>query len=230
MPVDIPAQREGPLKTSEVLKISEVSETSEISNANDLVAQLDQEQITPLKECRVNESRNEILTTKDHGVAVVYDFGEVVAGYIRFEVEGSAGAIIDFYPGEQLLPDGRVRIFDGIPGFDPQIAHRYILRDGKQTWERFEFNGLRYLQVTYRNCLQPLRVHAVTVNQTNYPVEPRGQLNVPTMPSTKFGRRARALCACMHDAFVDCPSREQRHGWTPISTRASTTPLSATHN
>ena len=210
LPSDIPAQREGPLlKTSEVLETSEV--LSAVVSANDLVAQMDQEKFVPLKMCRVDESRNEILTTQDRGVAVIYDFGEVVVGYIRFEVEGSAGAIIDFYPGEQLLPDGRVRIFDGIPGFDPQIAHRYILRDGKQTWERFEFNGLRYLQVTYRNCLHPLRVHAVTVNQTNYPVEPRGEFECSDESLNKIWRAgARTLRLCMHDAFVDCPSREQR--------------------
>ena len=208
MPRDIPAQREGPLATSKVLSCHEVVNAPD---SNDLAAQMEQESFAPLKQCQVNESRDEILTTKDHSVSILYDFGEVVAGYIRFEVEGSAGATIDFYPGEQLLPDGRVRIFDGIPGFDASIAHRYILREGAQTWERFEWNGLRYLQVTYRNCIRPVRARAVTVNQTGYPVESRGQFECSDDALNRIWRAGvRTLRLCMHDAFVDCPSREQR--------------------
>lgn len=160
---------------------------------------------------RVNESFAEIVTTTEQSVSIVYDFGQVVAGYIRFELEGPAGAVVDFYPGEQLLPDGRVRIFDGIPGFDVSIAHRYVLREGAQTWERFEWNGLRYLQVTYRNCLRPLRVRAVAVNQTGYPVEARGQFECSDDALNRIWRAgAHTLQLCMHDAFIDCPSREQR--------------------
>lgn len=207
-PCDIPAQREGPLVASQVLSRHEVVNAPD---ANDLAAQMDQERFAPLKECRVSEAGDEIVTTAERGVSVIYDFGEVVAGYIHFEMEGPAGAMADFYPGEQLLPDGRVRIFDGIPGFDASIAHRYILREGAQSWERFEWNGLRYLQVTYRNCIRPVRVRAVAVNQTGYPVEPRGRFECSDETLTRIWRAgARTLQLCMHDAFVDCPSREQR--------------------
>ena len=205
---DIPAQREGALAFGTILSCNEIANTPA---SNDLAAQVEQEEFLPLAHCRVNESRDEIITTETHGISIVYDFGQVVAGYIRFELASAAGAVVDFYPGEQLLPDGRVRIFDGIPGFDAPIAHRYITRAGAQTWERFEWNGLRYLQVTFRNCAQPLRVCAVAVNQTNYPVEPRGQFECSDDWLNRIWRAgARTLQLCMHDAFVDCPSREQR--------------------
>ena len=205
---DIPAQREGALAFGTILSCNEIANTPA---SNDLAAQVEQEEFLPLAHCRVNESRDEIITTETHGISIVYDFGQVVAGYIRFELASAAGAVVDFYPGEQLLPDGRVRIFDGIPGFDAPIAHRYITRAGAQTWERFEWNGLRYLQVTFRNCMQPLRVRVVAVNQTNYPVEPRGQFECSDDWLNRIWRAgARTLQLCMHDAFVDCPSREQR--------------------
>ncbi|MBI5651195.1 MAG: family 78 glycoside hydrolase catalytic domain [Chloroflexi bacterium] len=214
---DIPAQREGPLAFGAVLSCNEIANAP---TSNDLAAQMDQEIFLPLTHCRVinviaSEAKHspttEITTTDAHSVSIVYDFGQVVAGYIRFELEGAAGALVDFYPGEQLLPDGRVRIFDGIPGFDAPIAHRYILCDGAQTWERFEWNGLRYLQVTYRNCAQPLHVRAVAVNQTGYPVQARGQFECSDDTLNRIWHAgARTLQLCMHDAFVDCPSREQR--------------------
>lgn len=208
MPRDIPAQREGPLIFGAIASCNEITNSPE---TNDLVTQMEHETYTPLTHCRVNDARDEIVTTGDQSLSVVYDFGQIVAGYIRFELDGPAGAILDFYPGEQLLPDGRVRIFDGIPGFDAQIAHRYILREGAQTWERFEWNGLRYLQVTYRNCVRALRVRAMALNQTNYPVESRGRFECSDETLNRIWRAgARTLQLCMHDAFVDCPSREQR--------------------
>jgi len=208
LPRDIPAQREGPMVRGRVIACAEV-ETA--SDATDIAAQMEAEPPLCLRDCRVNEARDQIETTGARALSLVYDFGEVVAGYVRFELDGPAGAIVDFYPGEQRLPDGRVRIFDGIPGFDPPIAHRYVLREGAQTWERFEWSGLRYLQVTYRHCTSPLQVRAVAVNQTGYPVQARGQFECSDPALNRIWQAgAKTLRLCMHDAYVDCPSREQR--------------------
>lgn len=208
LPRDIPAQREGPVVVGKAIACGEVAT---VNDAKDVAAQMEAEVPLPLTACRVNETRDLIETTGERAVSLVYDFGEVVAGYVRFELDGPAGAIVDFYPGEQRLPDGRVRIFDGIPGFDPPIAHRYVLRDGAQAWERFEWNGLRYLQVTYRNCAKPLHVQTVAVNQTGYPVQSRGAFECSDPALNRIWHAgAKTLRLCMHDAYVDCPSREQR--------------------
>ena len=205
---DIAAQREGAVVVARPIACFE---TTPSMHATDLAARMNDEKALPLSQCSVGNDRNRIVTTPEHDVTMVYDFGEVVVGYIGFELDGPAGAIVDYYPGEQLLPDGRVLIYDGIPGYEPSIAHRYVLRNGAQRFERFEWNGLRYLQLTYRNCMEPLRIKSVTVNQTNYPVQERGQFECSDpMLNRIWAAGARTLRLCMHDAYVDCPSREQR--------------------
>ena len=106
----------------------------------------------------------------EHALSIVLDFGRIVTGHIHLELEGPAGATADFVCDERLQEDGRVRLGEGIPGFDIRFAHRYTLRQGAQTWERFEWSGFRYLQVTFRNLSAPLRARAIAVNTCGYPV------------------------------------------------------------
>ncbi len=76
----------------------------------------------------------QIVTTDDHSISFVLDFGSVVFGRVGLDLDGPAGGMVDFVYGEQLQPDGRVLMNMGILGYDnvPQ-AHRYILREGAQT-------------------------------------------------------------------------------------------------
>jgi hypothetical protein len=105
-----------------------------------------------------------------------------------------------------------VRVNAGILGYDNvRQAHRYVLREGDQAWEQFEPAGFRYLQVTFRQCVRPLRVHAVTVNTTGYPVVARGRFACSDELLNRIWQiGADTLRLCMHDAYVDCPTREQR--------------------
>lgn len=77
--------------------------------------------------------------------------------------------------------------------------------------EQFEPAGFRYLQVTVRHCLRPLRLMGLTVNSTGYPVEARGRFACSDDQLTRMWQTgADTLGLCMHDAYVDCPTREQR--------------------
>lgn len=205
---DIPAQREGPLRRALPITCFEVVIGTETS---DIAQRMNSEQPLPLDQCMVSDGMSSIGTVAGRGVSVVYDFGEVVAGYIGFDLDCAEGAMVDYYSGEQLLPDGRVRNYNGIPGFESPMAHRFITQAGSQKFERFEWSGLRYIQVTYWNCDTRFRVHAITVNQTGYPVEDRGNFECSDAVLNQIWiAGARTLRLCMHDAYVDCPSREQR--------------------
>ncbi|MBI4788983.1 MAG: family 78 glycoside hydrolase catalytic domain, partial [Chloroflexi bacterium] len=179
--------------------------TGEVANVpqSDLAEQLTRETLEPRSQCRVSHpdaATTEIVTTADRSVCLVLDFGEEVAGYVHFDLDGPAGAVADFTYGERLEPDGRVLKMGGIPGFDVPPAHRYILREGRQKWERFEWNGFRYLQVTFRQCLRPLRVRAIAVNATGYPVQARGKFECSDELLNRLWQAgAKTLGLCMHD-------------------------------
>lgn len=207
VPRPIPQLRDGALLTPRLLGVHQVANAP----APDLAERLAAENYETLSVCGFDAKSGTVRTADGHGVCFVYDFGEVIAGYIGFEVDGPAGATIDFTFGEQRGEDGRVLPFGGIAGFDPVPAHRYVLREGFQAWERFEWNGLRYLQLTIRDCSRPLQLCKVHVRETEYPVEEKGSFECSDSVLNEIWKAgARTLRRCMHDAYVDCPSREQR--------------------
>jgi len=207
VPRRIPPMREAMSARARLIAVHEVAEVP----ADDLAEQISSERLRPLTRCAAGQEPTTVRTGDGCAVVVVYDFGEILAGYIHLELDGPAGAVIDFVHGEQLLADGRVRIFGGIDGFDAVPAHRYVLREGAQSWERFEWSGLRYLQLTIRNCPRSLRVNEVVLRETGYPVEAIGSFECSDPLLNRIWQAgATTLRRCMHDGYVDCPSREQR--------------------
>ncbi len=206
-PRRIPPMREVLSAPARVVAVHEVVEAP----ADDLAGQIASEPLRALTYCTASREPTTIQTGNGRAVVIVYDFGEILAGYVHLELDGPAGAIVDFVHGEQLLADGRVRIFGGIDGFDAVPAHRYVLREGAQSWERFEWSGLRYLQLTVRHCPRPLRVDKVALRETGYPVEAIGHFECSDPLLNRIWQAgATTLRRCMHDGYVDCPSREQR--------------------
>jgi len=217
IPSDIPRLIEAPRWAEAVVRVAEVENST--SNVNAIAPLFEQEMLADLRACSVidaehllhDDSITTITTSGAHSVSLVLDFGETQPGRVQFDLEGSAGTIIDFTYSERLHADGRVHMHQGIPGFDVLPAHRLILREGRQTWEAFELSGFRYLQVTVRGCDRPLQIHAVRLNFSTYPVQPVGEFTCSDDLLNRIWQvGAKTLRHCMLDGYVDCPSREQR--------------------
>lgn len=223
---DIPAMREGLANPAAIPSLGEVQNAPP---AEHIAVLFDAEPLLPLTHCSVSASGQNvniplvrgnsgadfpgltITTTPGYGVSFVIDFGRIVTGRIRFDVSAPDGAVLDYTHSERLHPDGRVHIHQGIPTFDVPQAHRVTLRDGRQTWEAFEWAGFRYVQITARGCEKPLTLHTVQINHSGYPVEARGQFACSDdLLNRVWAVGANTVRLCMHDAYVDCPSREQR--------------------
>ena len=136
---------------------------------------------------------------------VTLDFGKEVAGFVRLRLNGVAGGIVDLGYCETLV-DGHVDTLRDQWSF----ADRYIMRDGPQEWELFFWKGLRYLQLTFRNCSKPVELESVRLLFTSYPVKYRGSFECSDSLLTKIWEVGRwTLQLCMHDCYEDCPWREQ---------------------
>ena len=152
-----------------------------------------------------------VRTTESRDLVLVLDFGRIVFGSPRLDLEAPAGATVDLTYGDELDPDGRVRPTPGIPGFDVLPDHRYTTRAGRQSWERFEPAGFRYLQTTFRGAAEPVKIGAIRVVERLYPATPAGRFRCSDELLNRIWEAgARTLSLCMHDAYVDCPTREQR--------------------
>lgn len=152
--------------------------------------------------------------TPGRAVSIVLDFGRVVTGHPSIDVDGPAGAAVDLSYAERLRADGRLPLQRANP-ITSQNVHRYILRDGAQSWEKFDRAGFRYMQLTVSPSPEhpdrPVRISRANITFTSYPVGDRGDFACSDDLLTKLWHAGRyTMQVGMQDAFEDCPSREQR--------------------
>ncbi|HUZ46812.1 MAG TPA: family 78 glycoside hydrolase catalytic domain [Terriglobia bacterium] len=100
--------------------------------------------------------------------ALVFDMGKMVLGCPFFEVEGSAGTVVDVSISE-YLEDGRVLASREItPKERTNLTDRITLRQGKTVWQRNDYNGYRYIQLTVRKARKPVVLRRVGTMLRNY--------------------------------------------------------------
>lgn len=159
-----------------------------------------------------------VRTSAGLDTAFTLDFGRIVTGHPAFEIQATGGEVIEIacserLPGEWepggMAPDARITPFR-VLGNDAHIC-RYIARPGVQRFERFEWCAIRYMHVVVRNAPRRLVFRWLGATASHYPVEERGRFACSDPLLTRlWAVGAYTLRQCMHDAWEDCPSREQR--------------------
>ncbi|QNQ08621.1 alpha-L-rhamnosidase-related protein [Sphingomonas alpina] len=163
------------------------------------------------------EASTAIRTTDGIDTAFTLDFGRIFSGHPFFEIEAKGGEVIEIacaerLPGEwssEVAEDARIEPRPYI-GTDAHLC-RYVARPGRQRFRRFEWCAVRYMHVVVRNAPAGLTIRQLGAIETHYPVEERGRFSCSDPILTKlWAAGAYTLKQCMHDAWEDCPSREQR--------------------
>ncbi|HLL04429.1 MAG TPA: family 78 glycoside hydrolase catalytic domain [Myxococcaceae bacterium] len=196
-------------------RLHRIAEVVESAESRSLAARLADEPLRPLEQCQVSgppQAQAELVvrTAPGRAVALVWDFGEIVPGRPCFELTAAAGTIIDVAYSERVKDD-RVETHEAAFDFFAQNVDRFIAREGRQQWERFEWTGARYLQLTVRQASGPVTLHTVGLNTVAYPVEPRGAFTCSDPLLQRIWTAGQAtLHRCMSDGYMDCPQREQR--------------------
>jgi hypothetical protein len=137
---------------------------------------------------------------------LIIDFGKEYSGYIEFDAEAGDGAVIDFYGFEYMRDGWKQNTY----GLDNTL--RYVCRKGRQSYASPIRRGFRYLMVTVRNAEKPVKLHRVSVLQSNYPIAEIGrfQCSDPLLNDIwEISKHTTRLC--MEDTFVDCPAFEQAY-------------------
>jgi len=139
----------------------------------------------------------------------VLDFGEVVSGTVEIELDAPAGARIDAAAAEFADEAGRLAPDGEHSGF------RYVARGRDDRFETFQPLGFRHLGLSVR-ASGPVRVRSVVVRERLHPRATRDgpffECSDPLL-NRIFAVGRRSVDLCSHDAYVDCPTREQR-AWT----------------
>jgi alpha-L-rhamnosidase len=138
---------------------------------------------------------------------VVVDLGEETAGLVSIDLDAPEGTRIDARAAEDRSGDG------GIEPLQQRSGFRYVARGHDDRFETLDPIGLRYLQLSIRGD-GPVTLRSVEVRERHRP-RPDGPCFASSDPVLdriwRIGVRTVDLCA--QDAYLDCPSREQR-AWT----------------
>jgi hypothetical protein len=167
---------------------------------------------------RADTAPTVVVTTDGLDTTITLDFGRIFTGHPMIELEALGGEMIEIacaerLPGEWepagLAPDARITPFR-VLGNDAHLC-RYTARPGAQRFERFEWCAIRYMQIVVRNAPRGLVIRRLGATASHYPVTERGRFSCSDPMLTKLWTLgAYTLRQCMHDAWEDCPSREQR--------------------
>ncbi len=147
------------------------------------------------------------LSADFDAAVILLDLGEQVAGTVQLDIDAPAGTIVDALAAEQLDADGRLVPLQQHSGF------RYVARGHDDHFETLDPIGLRYLGLALRGT-GDVSVTAVRVRERLHPRPDGPSFECSDALLTRIwqvGRRTVDLCA--QDAYLDCPSREQR-AWT----------------
>ncbi len=93
--------------------------------------------------------------------AIVVDMGKMVLGCPYFQVEGSAGARIDVSLSEYLVGGRVIPSRLGTDVMRTNLTDRITLREGVQEWQREDYSGYRYIQLTVRDARRPVTFRKV---------------------------------------------------------------------
>jgi alpha-L-rhamnosidase len=137
-------------------------------------------------------------------VRLIMDFGRIVSGFVQFEVEAPAGTVLDFaYVEDPITGPGT--------GFGRHLGTRYVARGANDRFQVFDSNGLRYVYLLVHGASGPVTLKSFSVKENLYPwTEGAGFECSDEALNRIFRAGIRTVQLNSHDAFLDCPTREQR--------------------
>jgi alpha-L-rhamnosidase len=146
----------------------------------------------------------EIAVPSGGAVRLIMDMGRIVSGFPQFEVEAPAGTVLDFAYVEDPITGPAT-------GFGRHLGTRYVARGANDRFQVFDSNGLRYAYLLMHGARGPMTLKSFSIKENLYPwTEGAGFECSDEALNRIFQAGIRTVQLNSHDAFLDCPTREQR--------------------
>ncbi|MEX2693031.1 alpha-L-rhamnosidase [Rhizobium mongolense] len=166
------------------------------------------QETTPVRELAALEPIDRWIDDEGRNV---FDFGQNVAGYVRYTIRGEPGTEVRTEYSEVL---GAGRFFDN-RNYRTAVSHNiYTLNgDGEETYApHFSFHGFRYARLTITGKAEILSIVSVPISSVpelkgGFECA-NGQVN-RLVQNTIWSQRGNFL-----EIPTDCPQRDERLGWT----------------
>ncbi len=135
---------------------------------------------------------------------IILDMGGIVSGFVGFEVKAPEGAVLDLsYVEEPVKGPGRR---GGM-----HAGTQYTARGEHDRFQVFDSNGFRYAYILVHGVQGTVRLQSFSVQESLYPWQEGASFTCDDEELNRiFTAGVRTVQLNSHDAFIDCPTREQR--------------------
>jgi alpha-L-rhamnosidase len=135
---------------------------------------------------------------------LLLDMGGIVSGLVQLRVSAPAGMVFDLGYVEEPMSGGQL-------GFGLHAGTRYIARGAQDDYEVFDSNGFRYAYILVHGASGAVTVEHFAVRELIYPWQPGASFECSDEDLNRlYTAGIRTVQLNSHDAFLDCPTREQR--------------------
>jgi alpha-L-rhamnosidase len=141
-----------------------------------------------------------------HGVVLTFEFAEQGVGWPHFEIDAPAGTTVELLVHEAHAPDG--------PPLLSGVFHawsRFICRGGRERFEPFDFESLRWLQLHVHGTAGAVQVATVGLRRRVFPWphEPVACVREPALQRL-IAATLNTLNNCAQETLVDGMARERQ--------------------
>ena len=135
---------------------------------------------------------------------LILDMGGIVSGLVQFNLDAPAGTALDLSYVEEPV--------NGPSGFlGTHAGTRYIARGEHDHFQVFDSNGFRYAYILVHRVQGTVTLQQFAVQEYLYPWQDGASFTCDDEELNRiFAAGVRTVQLNSHDAFIDCPTREQR--------------------
>jgi len=141
------------------------------------------------------------------GFVVELDMGAMRLLRQEIDLEGVAGATVDFAFSEHFHDGERAKLF---PTHEYYGAARAKCSRDRLVWSPMQPHGFRYFVLTVRNPSGDVKLNRLAFHSAEYPVEEVGAFDCSdSLLNDIWAMCKRTEMTDMEDAYIDCPGRER---------------------
>lgn len=163
----------------------------------------------------VSDTLDPTTVEKPESGVYVFDFGQVIAGWVELMVEGDEGTVVTLTLGEKRRDDGTVDVSNRATVGPIQTDQYVLCGDGTETWEpRFSYKGFRYVQIEGFPGEPTAAALTAKVVHTAIDANDDGQFSCSNELLTQIHKNTNwAFLNNHHSIPTDTPKYE-KNGWT----------------
>ncbi len=131
---------------------------------------------------------------------LLFDFGKVLNGMAKLDIEGTAGTIVDILYAPFVVDNQFTH-----KTVDSDFLDRVVLSGNRDIWEATYLKPIRYMGIVVQSGKKPIKLYAAGIHHIAYPFERKGYIYASDAPWVEqyVEASARTIQVCTTDGYTD---------------------------